>query len=449
MLDCVARRGGRCLAPGRPLEVLRLADMAPRGGLIDGLGACEGRRATRCPGLLRARLTLRRKRHRPGRPGGNRGDRDDAPEVDGSGPGTRAVPSGRARRRLRLVANGALLSRERRSARGASDMQQRRFGRTGLRISTFTLGGGIVGGILIHPADEVRLQALEQALAAGCNWIDTAADYGRGESERAIGRLLPQLSSRPRLSTKVRLDAARLGDLEGEVRRSLETSLRRLGVDRVELFQLHNQLGAETGGLKLGTGVVLGPGGVADVFDKLRGEGHFAWHGITGLGETGAIVEVLQSGRFDTAQVYYNMLNPSAAGSMPEGAMPKGARGQDFSGVLEACRRHDMGVMGIRVLAAGVLATDLRHGREVVVTTDTDLEGEAVLAKQLFARLGDAHGTRAQTAIRFALANPELSTVVVGVATLDQLGEALAGVAQGSLTEEALAEIAAVHGHAH
>ena len=70
-------------------------------------------------------------------------------------------------------------------------MQQRRLGRTGLQVSEFTLGGGIVGGILINEADEVRLEALDRVIAAGCNWIDTAADYGKGESERGLGRLLP------------------------------------------------------------------------------------------------------------------------------------------------------------------------------------------------------------------------------------------------------------------
>ncbi len=319
-------------------------------------------------------------------------------------------------------------------------MDQRRFGRTGLAISRFTLGGGIVGGILIHPPDDVRLEALRRVVAAGCNWIDTAADYGGGESEKALGRLLPEVTPRPQLSTKVRLDTGALGDLEGQIRRSLETSLARLGTDRVELFQLHNQLGAATDGGTLGTDVVLRRGGVADVFDKLREEGHFAWHGITALGETPAIVEVVESGRFDTAQVYYNMLNPSAGQ-----AMPAGWQGQSFAGVLDACRRHDLGVMNIRVLAAGVLATDRRHGREVVVERDGDLAREQAQARKLYARLGDGYGTRAATAIRYALANLDLSTIVVGIETLDQLDEALAGIAAGPLPDPALAEIAACH----
>jgi L-galactose dehydrogenase/L-glyceraldehyde 3-phosphate reductase len=315
-------------------------------------------------------------------------------------------------------------------------MQRRRFGRTGTEISELTLGGGVVGGILVHPPDEVRLEALRRAVAAGCDWVDTAADYGQGESERALGRLLPQVTPRPRLSTKVRLDPAGLNDLPGQIRRSLEASLGRLGVDRVELFQLHNQIGAATAGLRLAVREILRPGGVADVLDRLRAEGLFLWHGITALGETPAILEVLRSGRFDTAQVYHNMLNPSAAR-----AMPPGWTGQGFGGVVEACHSRDMGIMCIRVLAGGALAADVPHGREVAVTSDADLAREQARARAVFARLGGAHGTRAQTAIRHALANPDLSTVVVGVATLDQLDEALAALAMGPLPGEALAAL--------
>ena len=318
-------------------------------------------------------------------------------------------------------------------------MRHRRLGRTGLEISEFTLGGGIVGGILVHPPEEVRLAALERAVRAGCDWVDTAADYGQGESERALGLLLPEVTPRPRLSTKVRVDPS-LGDFEGQVRRSLEASLTRLRLERVELFQLHNQISAQTGSRLLAAREILRPGGVADVFDKLREEGHFAHHGITALGETPAILEVLRSGRFDTAQVYHNMLNPSAGRPVPPGW-----GGQDFGGVIEACRERDVGVMAIRVLAAGVLAADELHGREVAVAEDADLGREQARARRLFGRLGERHGTRAQTAIRHALANPDLSTVVVGVASLGQLEEALAAFEAEPLPDAALAEVEACY----
>lgn len=319
-------------------------------------------------------------------------------------------------------------------------MRHRRLGRTGLRVSELALGGGIVGGILIHPADEVRLEALRRAARAGCDWVDTAADYGRGESERALGRLLPGVDPGPRVSTKVRVDPEASGDLEGRIRRSLEASLERLRADRVELFQLHNQIGRETGGRLLAAREILRPGGVADVFDKLRQEGYFAFHGVTALGETPAVVEVLRSGRFDTAQVYHNMLNPSAARPVPPGW-----GGQDFGGVLAACRERDVGVMAIRVLAAGALATDERHGREVAVAADADLGRERARARRVFDRLGEAHGTRAQAAIRHALANADLSTLVVGVAGLGQLDEALAAFGAGPLPGAAMTEVEAAY----
>jgi hypothetical protein len=112
--------------------------------------------------------------------------------------------------------------------------------------------------------------------------------------------------------------------------------------------------------------------------------------------------------------------------------VPPGWGGQDFGGVLEACRERDVGVMAIRVLAAGALASDERHGREVVVAADADLGREVARARRIFDRLGGRYGTRAQAAIRHALANRDLSTVVVGVATLGAAGRGAGGVRGGA-----------------
>src|SRR5690606_10270600 len=143
---------------------------------------------------------------------------------------------------------------------------------------------------------------------------------------------------------------------------------------------------------------VLRPGGVADIFDRLRQEGLFAFQGITALGETPALLEAVGSGRFDTAQVYYNMLNPSAGRGLPEGW-----GGQDFGGLLAACEAHEVGVMAIRVLAAGVLAGGHRHGREDMITAGTVLGQEEDRARRLMVRLGGRYGMPAQTALRFVL----------------------------------------------
>src|SRR6202035_3569538 len=126
-------------------------------------------------------------------------------------------------------------------------MRKSFFGRTGLEISEIALGGGITGGILINASEATRWAALQRAVAGGINWIDTAPLYGNGTSEETIGRHLGVLSPRPHVSTKVRLDRGDMADIAGAVRRSLEQSLTRLQLERVALFQLHNQIGTPVG----------------------------------------------------------------------------------------------------------------------------------------------------------------------------------------------------------
>jgi L-galactose dehydrogenase/L-glyceraldehyde 3-phosphate reductase len=181
-------------------------------------------------------------------------------------------------------------------------------------------------------------------------------------------------------------------------------------------------------------------GGALEGLERMRAQKLARFIGLTALGEAPAIVRALDSGRFDSAQVYYNLLNPSAAR-----AMPKGWTGHDFSGVCAACKRHDVAMMNIRVFASGVLATDERHGREVVVTRDSDLDVEAQRARAALAALGAAHGTRAQTALRFSLANPDLACIVIGLAEPSHLEEAIAAEARGPLPAEAIAKLEAVY----
>src|SRR6185503_10656764 len=96
-------------------------------------------------------------------------------------------------------------------------MKYRRFGRTGLQVSEVVVGAGYVGGIVILADDDTRRRVLRRALDAGINWIDTAPGYGQGRSEEALGWLLAEVADKPYLSTKVRLDLAKLADIPGEI----------------------------------------------------------------------------------------------------------------------------------------------------------------------------------------------------------------------------------------
>ena len=309
-------------------------------------------------------------------------------------------------------------------------METRLFGRTGLQISNFTFGGGWVGGLLIHQDEETKLKALTQAADAGCNWIDTAASYGNGQSEEALGRLLPKLNTKPHISSKFRIDTESGKPIEEQIDCSLEESLDRLKLTSISLFQLHNRINTRSGNGSLSPAEALRAG---SHLARLAKEGHFDHIGLTALGETPAILQVIDANLFDTAQIYYNLLNPSAGtGSRT----PWG--GQDFSGLIAACQEKHMGMMNIRVLAGGALASPNRHGREVAVTTDADLDQEHLRADRLFSILGDQFGTRAQTSIRYALAEHRLSTTIVGLASLDHLSEALMAFKAGPLPASAL-----------
>jgi D-threo-aldose 1-dehydrogenase len=238
----------------------------------------------------------------------------------------------------------------------------------------------------------------------------------------------------------VRLDLSRLDDITGQVKRSTEESLSRLRCDSVELLQLHNPIGPQTVDQLIGVDQVLGEDGVADALERMRELGLTRHIGITAIGDTAACRRVIASDRFDSAQVYYNILNPSAGQDMPPAW-----QGRDFRGLITACKEHGVAVMNIRVLAAGVLATEQRHGREVQMMSEAAIPIEEIRARAVWRVLDERYGTRAQTAIRFALANPDISGVVVGLAELSHLEEALLAAEMGPLPDEALAELRALY----
>jgi D-threo-aldose 1-dehydrogenase len=310
------------------------------------------------------------------------------------------------------------------------------FGRTGLEISEIAFGGGTTGGILINDSEATRWAALQRAVAGGVNWIDTAPLYGNGTSEETIGRHLAVLSPRPHVSTKVRLERGDMADIAGAIKRSLEQSLKRLQLGRVALLQLHNQIGTAVGDRPpLSTRQVLGP--VADAFDRLKEQGLIQASGISAVGSTDACLKVIESGRFDAAQIYYNAINPSAAWSRTTAEW----KGQEFCGIIAACWRLNMGMLAIRVLAGGPLASARRPERLAMMTSDTDLDNELRCAAAVRAALGAGYGTPAQVALRFALGNRDLSSRVIGISELAQLDEALAAVERGPLPPEGIAKL--------
>ncbi len=315
-------------------------------------------------------------------------------------------------------------------------MKHRTFGRSGIKVSEIIFGAGSVGGILIHKDDATKREAIRRAIAGGINWIDTAAQYGNGKSEEALGWLLPESGATPYLSTKFNLDVENLKDIPVQIEERMMASLARLKRSSVDLLQLHNRIGSKPGGRVMTVEQILGKNGVADGLDRLREKGLIRHMGVTGLGEAASVCEVIRSGRFDSAQVYYNLLNPSAGRSMP-----KAWTGQNLGGIIEACRANNVAVMAIRIFAAGIIATDERTGRESILTTNTSAAEEERKAKAVFDAIGTDQGTRAQIALRFVLSNPDISCAVIGSAEVHHVDEALQAAEMGPLLAPSLARL--------
>ena len=320
-------------------------------------------------------------------------------------------------------------------------MKYRPYGSTGLQISEIVFGGGAVGGILIDADDDTRRAAIRKALDGGINWIDTAPLYGGGRSEEALGWLLNEIPAdgRPHLSTKVRIDPG-AGDVRGQVERSMQESLRRLRRESVDVLLLHNSIsdGRREHLDWLPVDDVLGPDGVAEGLQRIADQGLTRFVGFTATGDRSALHTMVESDRFNAAQVYYNLLNPSAGRAVPaDWPTP------DYGNLIDRCAAHGVAVMNIRVLAAGVIATDVRHGREaaaapVRLSAPGGVAADEARTKVVVDAVGDRYGTRAQLAIRYALANPNVSGVLVGMAELSHLDEALTAAEMGPLPQEGL-----------
>jgi aryl-alcohol dehydrogenase-like predicted oxidoreductase len=195
-------------------------------------------------------------------------------------------------------------------------MQLRVFGRTGMQLSVLGFGCGAVGGLMVRgdPADQERTVA--RAIAAGVNYFDTAVQYGNGESEENLGRVLRKLKPADVVvGTKVRLPPGEFGRIADAVTTSLEGSLARLGLDRIDIFHLHNPITETGGGSALSVRQVLDD--VVPAFVRLRQQGKIRFLGTTAVGDTAALHQVIDANAFDSAQIVYNMFNPSAAEELP------------------------------------------------------------------------------------------------------------------------------------
>ena len=282
-------------------------------------------------------------------------------------------------------------------------MKYRTLGRTNMSVSALALGtvelgldyGIPVPGHFKRPAECAAVALVHATLEAGINFFDTARTYG--ESEAVLGRALQGRRSRAVLATKVALHLPDGSIPTGEKLRlhmleSLETSLRMLQTNHVDIWQIHN----------VDAAILKQRETIASVFDEVRDSGKIR---ATGGSFYGAALpeQALGFDLFDVIQVSYSVFDQRLADR-----------------VLPLANKKNVGVMVRSVLLKGALTEHAEHLPDRLET----LRARSRQYRRVVAESGSGL-TPAQAAIAFALAQPQIGAVLVGIRSLEELKENL------------------------
>ena len=321
-------------------------------------------------------------------------------------------------------------------------MNYRKFGNTGIEVSEIGFGCGDVGGLMVRGEHADQVRAVARAMELGINYFDTASRYGGGQSETNLGQVLKELSAEVYVGTKYSLGEADPNDLKTGVIQSVEASLKRLGREQVDLIQLHDRISSQTDVSVRAITVSDVLGEVREALEVLKSQGKVRFYGMTGVGEPKGIHEVVASGLVSTVQTVYNLINASAGAAAPAGFdMP------DYDRLIDLSAEKNVGVIVIRVLAAGALTgTSVRHPVAVQtvapIGSGRDFQQDESRARQFAFIVNEGFASdMPEASIRFALSNPGVSTVLVGYSDLEHLEKSVQYAAKGPLLAEALARL--------
>ena len=306
-----------------------------------------------------------------------------------------------------------------------SFMRHRTFGRTGLRVSTVSMGTNRLGDPGIGP--EVWPPLVQRALELGVNFFDTSISYNQGRSEAVLGQVTCRWSSPTFISTKVGFDIdwEAAADFQkrdysaAAIRRDIRGQLARLRRDSIDIYMLHSPTVSD-----------LQHGDWQDAIDELKRAGLVRWFGISTSSHASGTWAIEHGA--DVLQIEYDMLSPSAEEAL-----------------LPLARQENVGIMVRTPLARGLLTGKFKAGKPIAPEeqwrrpTGKLLQTRLKRIEQL--RFLERPGqTLAQAALRFVLAHPSVHCVVPGARTFSQLEENIAA-ADGELLPEELARVRELH----
>jgi aryl-alcohol dehydrogenase-like predicted oxidoreductase len=253
-------------------------------------------------------------------------------------------------------------------------------------------------------------------------------------SESNLGARLAELrvGDHVHVATKVRLLEPHVGEIRRAVRDSLHASLKRLGRAKVTLVQIHNAVTSQPGQIptSLAPAQVLAPGGVLEAMSDVVREGLADHLGLTGIGHADALREVMATGQFAAIQAPFHLLNPSAGLSGF-----KVPTEDDLDGLFDDCKRMNMGVFAIRVLAGGALAGNppSEYTHRTKFFTIKQYERDQRRAANL-ARILPADLSLTEAAVRFSLTPLGMTSAIIGLATPGEVEQAVAWAKRGPLS---------------
>jgi aryl-alcohol dehydrogenase-like predicted oxidoreductase len=298
-----------------------------------------------------------------------------------------------------------------------SDLPRRRLGPTDLEITNLGLGTWAIGGPWAFgwgPQDDAAsVAAIHRAVAVGINWIDTAAVYGLGHSEEIVGKALAVLpaAERPLVFTKCglvwdendRMAEPRRVLQPASIRRECEDSLRRLGMERIDLYQFHWP--DETGTA------------VEDSWDamlRLVEEGKVRWGGVCNF-DVPSLTRCAARGTLASLQPPFSPIRRKVAAAE-----------------LPWCLAHDVGVIAYSPMQSGLLTDRFSEARLAALPPDDYRHhGSEFTPPRLAANLALRDGLRpvaerhgvsiGEVAIAWVLAWPAVTGAIVGARSAEQV----------------------------
>lgn len=285
-------------------------------------------------------------------------------------------------------------------------MKQRVLGRTGLRVSEVGFGAWAIGGTSYGPTrDDQSLAALEAAWQAGVNFYDTADTYGHGHSEELLARFF---KDKPRekivVASKAGWDfyhgGSRKNFAPDYLRFACDESLRRLAVDTIDVYQLHNP------NLDL-----IRKGEATGVLEDLKKQGKIRFIGISIHHEDEAL-SAIADGRVDTLQLVFNLLDQKMSGR-----------------VFEIAKEKNIGIIVREPLACGILTDKYKPGHEFPKDdhrrrwTQEKLEADFKKIEVIKTILAPGRLSLTRAALEYALDFDAVSAVIPGAKTKAQVLE--------------------------